>query len=197
MKKHFILFTTLIFAACISGFAQTDMPSSETVMKQAYAQAGKEHKNVILIFHASWCGWCKKMEASLNDPTCKKMFDDNYVITTLDVAEQPAKKALENPGSADVVKKYKGEEQGLPFWVVLDPKGNLLADSEIRPAGASMETAGKSVGCPAEENEVAFFAKLLKATSKLTDAQLAVISTRFAQNKPVPTPKSAATASPE
>lgn len=118
--------------------------------------------------------------------TCKKLFDDNYVIAHLDVLEQPAKANLENPGSLDQLKAFKGEKSGLPFWVILDAKGKLLADSQIRPAGASLDTPGESMGCPAAENEVAYFAKLLKATSKLNDEQLAVISKRFAQNKPVP-----------
>jgi hypothetical protein len=41
------------------------------------------------------------------------------------------------------------------------------------------------MGCPTVEKEVAYFVKLLKATSKLTDADLAVISTRFRKNEPV------------
>jgi hypothetical protein len=28
--------------------------------------------------------------------------------------------------------KYKGENAGLPFWLVLNPKGEVLADSLIR-----------------------------------------------------------------
>ena len=194
MKKSALFLLTLIFATSAASFAQTTMPASADVLKQAYAQADKEHKNVILMFHASWCGWCKKMEASLNDPTCKKMFDDNYIITTLDVMEQPAKASLENPGSLDELKKYKGEKSGLPFWVILTPKGKLLADSQIRPAGASLDTPGEGIGCPAADNEVAYFAGLLKATSKLNDTQLAVISKRFALNKPAPKPVAAAPA---
>ncbi len=73
---------------------------------------------MILIFHASWCGWCKKMEASLSDPLCKKMFDDNYVIAYLDVMEQKEKQNLENPGSMEVMKKYEGDKSGLPIWLI-------------------------------------------------------------------------------
>ncbi|GGH05084.1 thioredoxin family protein [Mucilaginibacter phyllosphaerae] len=185
MKKSLlILFVVLIAKA---GFAQTAaLPASETVLKDAYARAAKENKKVMLIFHASWCGWCKKMEASLNDPAIKPMVDANYVIATFDVMEQPAKKNLENPGSLEVMTKLKGEKSGLPFWVILDAKGKVLADSQIRPAGASLDTYGENVGCPGAPDEVTFFTKILKSTSKLTDAQLAVIAKRFAQNAPAP-----------
>jgi thiol-disulfide isomerase/thioredoxin len=189
MKKLFLLFSTFTFAFNALCLAQTDMPSTETVMNNAYTQASKEHKNVMVIFHASWCIWCKKMEASINEPELKKMFDDNYVIVYLDVLEQPAKKNLENPGSTEMLAKYKGNKGGIPFWFIADAKGNELADSQIRPEGASLDTYGNSVGCPAEESEVAYFLKVLKGTSKLNDNQLAMIGKRFAQNKSVPVAK--------
>lgn len=184
MKKHLLLFAALLFVFSAATFAQDAPPASGVVMKQAYAQAQKEHKKVLLMFHASWCGWCKKMDASLKDPSCKKFFDDNYVIAHLDVLEQPDKVALENPGSLDQLKTFKGEKSGLPFWVILDEKGKLLGDSKIRPAGASLDSPGESIGCPAQDNEVAYFLQLLKSTSKLNDEQLAIIGKRFAMNKP-------------
>ncbi|TSJ37211.1 thioredoxin family protein [Mucilaginibacter corticis] len=189
MKKQILLFATIFLSAATLSFAQDAPAPSDAVLKQAYVQAKKEHKNVLLMFHASWCGWCKKMDASLNDPSCKKFIDDNYVVTQLDVLEQPAKANLENPGSLDQLKAFKGEKSGLPFWVILDAKGKLLADSQIRPKGASLDTPGESMGCPAQESEVAYFAQILKSTSKLNDEQLAVISKRFALNKPVPAAK--------
>lgn len=192
MKKS-LLILFVLFAAK-AGFAQTAaLPASEDVMKEAYAKAAKENKKVMLIFHASWCGWCKKMEASLNDPAIKPMIDENYVIATLDVMEQPAKKNLENPGSLEVMTKLKGEKSGLPFWVILDAKGKVLGDSQVRPAGASLDSYGENVGCPASPGEVAFFTTLLKKTSKLNDEQLSVISKRFALNQPAPVAKTAGT----
>ncbi|HSC38001.1 MAG TPA: thioredoxin family protein, partial [Chitinophagaceae bacterium] len=139
------------------------LPQAADVVKEACAKAGKENKKVLLIFHASWCGWCKKMEASLDDPACKKMFDDNYVITYLDVMESKGKESLENPGSLDLLKQYKGEKAGLPFWLVLDAHDKPLADSQIRPDGAGLDAPGKNTGCPAEPNEVAHFTSVLKA----------------------------------
>lgn len=188
MKKIILLSFAFILAANVTGFAQAALPSSESVLTQAYAQAAKENKKVILIFHASWCGWCKRMDASLNEPALKPLFDANYVIAHLDVLEQPEKKNLENPGSTEALAKFGGEKSGLPFWLVLDAKGTVLADSQIRPAGATLNTPGDNVGCPAEDKEVAFFTQILKATSKLNDDQLTVIAKRFALNKPAPVP---------
>ncbi len=181
--KPILFFSVLLFCISAACIAQAPMPSAETVMQQSFEQAAKTNKKVLLIFHASWCGWCKKMEASINDPACKKMFEDNYVVTYLDVMEQPAKADLENAGSLDLLKKYKGEKSGLPFWLVLDANGKLLADSQIRPAGASADASGSNTGCPAEPNEVTYFTGVLKATSKLSPASLAVIEQRFLQNK--------------
>ncbi len=188
MKKSLTLLVLLLFAFATLTFAQTTPPSSEVVLKEAYTKAKKENKKVLLMFHASWCGWCKKMDASLTDVTTRKFFDDNYIIAHLDVQEQPAQKALENPGAAEQLKAFKGEKSGLPFWVILDDKGKVLADSQIRPAGASLDTFGENIGCPAADNEVAHFTQLLKNTSKITDDQLGIISKRFAQNKPTPRP---------
>ncbi len=184
MKKNLILSLVLIFTVSMMSFAQqAAMPSTETVMNKAYAQAKAENKKVMVIFHASWCGWCKKMEASIDEPKLKKFFDDNYVIVTLAVKESKGKEHLENPGSLAFLTQYKGETAGLPFWFITDANGKELADSYIRPEGAGLDTYGNNVGCPAAENEVAHFAKVLKSTSKLKDSEIAMISERFAKNK--------------
>src|SRR5262245_46462193 len=60
-------------------------PSAETILKEAYQRAAKEKKNVMIIFHASWCGWCHKMDTAMNDVACKKFFTDNYVVEHLTV----------------------------------------------------------------------------------------------------------------
>ena len=66
-------------AASLCCHAQNKMPSAEEVLTPIYAQAAKENKKVLLIFHASWCGWCHKMDTSLQDKTVKPLFDNNYV----------------------------------------------------------------------------------------------------------------------
>ncbi|GAA4336464.1 hypothetical protein GCM10023149_45280 [Mucilaginibacter gynuensis] len=175
-----MLVLSLCIAACSTKPAK---PSANDVMKQAYAQATKENKNVIIVFQSSTREWCKKFEASINDESVKKLIDDNYVVVYLDLMEDPNKKELENPGAIDILTKYQGEKAGLPFWVVADAKGTKLADSQIRSKGASVNTYGQNIGCPAADSEIAFLLNILQSTSKLSKDQLTLIGKRFAKNK--------------
>jgi thioredoxin-related protein len=145
--------------------------SASAIMQKAYAQAGKENKKVLVMFHASWCQWCKKMDKNMTSDACGKFFADNYVVAHITVKESPKNKNLENAGGEDLLKKFKGEQAGLPFWVILDAKGNVLADS--------FNAKGENLGCPGTPEEVVEFTGKLKKTSKLTDKQLAVIKETF------------------
>lgn len=157
--------------------------TADAILKEAFSKAEAEHKNVIVIFHASWCGWCHKMDKALSDTACKKFFDDSYIITHLVVKERKENKHLENPGAEALLTKHHGNQSGIPFWLVYNSKGELLADSQVRPAGVGLDAAGKNVGCPASEPEVAHFIEVLHKTSALNEEQLAVIYKRFRLNE--------------
>ena len=165
-----------------SAQAPTPTPSStDDVLKSAFKEAAKDKKNVFVLFHASWCGWCHKMDTSMNDTRVRKFFTDNYVIRHIVVYESKNKKELENPGAEELLKKYHGNDQGIPYWFVFDKDGNLLADSKIRKEGDGPE-AGENSGCPATKEEVAYFINVLKKTSPLKDGDLAIIAKRFREN---------------
>ncbi|MFB9843269.1 thioredoxin family protein [Mucilaginibacter ginsenosidivorans] len=186
MKTYLTIALTLILS--YQSFAQSTPQPAETIMKEAYAKAAKENKKVLLIFHASWCSWCRKMEASINDPACSKLFDDNYVIAYLDVLENAGKKALENPGSDELLKNFDDKNSSLPFFIILDAKGNAITDSNIRENGKLADpNADNNMGCPALEKEVNYFAQMLRSTSKLSDDELAAIKARFRKNETVKT----------
>ena len=183
MKTKCFLLVTFLTVVLSSVNAQTKIPSSDEVLKSAYDQARLENKNVFVIFHASWCGWCHKMDSSMNDISCRKFFSDNYITCHLTVDESKDKKNLENAGAVEFRINYHGENAGLPFWLIFDKNGKLLADSKMRPEGAGPETKGENIGCPASIDEVAYFVHLLKTTSKLSPDQLKIIEERFSKNK--------------
>ncbi|WP_313580698.1 thioredoxin family protein [Chishuiella sp.] len=127
------------------------------ILTKAENQAKIENKNVFLIFHASWCGWCKKMEKNMDDPAVKTYFDSNYVKAFITVQERGEKKNLETPGGDILNEKLGGKDQGLPFWVILDAKGKVLEDSRVN---------GENLGGPSSADEVASLITKLEKTSK-------------------------------
>jgi thiol-disulfide isomerase/thioredoxin len=178
--KLFFLIVLFVCSSLIT-FAQTAQ-AADVIMSEAYTAAKAGNKKVFVMFHASWCGWCHKMDAAMNEPAMKKFFDDNFVIRHLVVMESEGKKNLENPGAADLMKKYHGDKSGIPYWLVFDADGNLLADSKLRAEGDGLEK-GNNVGCPATEKEVAYFIDVLKKTTKLTEPELTLIAQRFRKNE--------------
>lgn len=178
--KHTLLTCLLLLAVRIAS-AQPAPQSADEIMKDARKQADKEHKNVFVMFHASWCGWCHRMDNSMNDEACKKFFTDNYVIRHLVVDESADKLNLENPGAKELRTKYYGDGQGIPYWLIFDKEGKLLSDCKIREKDAAPES-GNNIGCPSSEKEVAYFLDILKKTSGLNTAQLEIIRKRFREN---------------
>jgi thioredoxin-related protein len=168
MRRLLIMNSLLLLL--VAAYAQQP-PSADAVLKEASQVAAKENKNVFIIFHASWCGWCHRMDSIMNNQACKKFFDDNYVVRHLVVFESDSKKKLENPGAVDLLKKYNADKQGIPFWLIYDPQGNLVADSQSKP--------GENTGCPATREEVDHFLKVLQKTSPLKKDELAVIEKNF------------------
>jgi thioredoxin-related protein len=179
-KPKAVLFMSL-FSFCFTLAQLSEPQSSDDIMNAAYKQAKEENKNVFLIFHASWCSWCKRLDKAMNSDELKKIFEDNFVITHLDVQERNEKIALlENPGGKELMAKLGGEKSGLPFYAFLDREGKLISNSNVM----DKET---NIGYPGSEEEIAAFGKLLKLSSaKLSDEQLSKITEYLKTNAPKP-----------
>lgn len=149
----------------------TAQEKADVVLNKALTEAKAGKKNVLLMFHASWCKWCKMMEKNMNLPETKPLFDKKFVTAYVDVQERGEKKSLENPGGQELMNKYKGENAGLPFWLILNPKGEVLADS--------FNAKGENLGSPSTPEEVATFIAKLEKTSKLKKEELQVIENVF------------------
>lgn len=144
---------------------------ADLVLKKALTEAKSKNKNVLLIFHASWCKWCHTMEKNMNLPDTKPVFERKFVTAYVDVQEVGDKKKLENPGGEDLMDEYRGKEAGLPFWLILNPEGEVLADS--------FNDKKENLGCPSTAEEVDAFAAKLKKSSRMSDSELQVIKKAF------------------
>lgn len=175
-KLIFLLFSCWI----LNSDTAAQITAAGEQLKAACARAGKENKNVFVMFTASWCGWCHRMKNSMNDGDVKAYFDTSFIPLYFVVDESADKKSLETPGAQAIRTQYGGDNQGIPFWLIFDKDGNLLADS-MKPDGSSNEKINS--GCPAEPEEVDYFISVLKKTTKLSEDQLEKIEKRFRKNK--------------
>lgn len=180
-SKLFYIAAGLLMSGIIS--AQEKPETAGKIMDDAFKLASKEGKTVMIVFHASWCGWCKKFEASVTDPSCKDFFDKHFIIKYLDILERADKKTLENPEAIEVYNKYGGQGGGIPFFLIFDKDRTLLSDSKVRPAGDGTEKPPQNMGCPASEEEVTAFIKILEKATKVSNTEKAAITERFKKNK--------------
>lgn len=171
----------LIIFLLLSGnvMAQQTLPTAESLLKKAYKEAAAKKKNVFIFFHASWCGPCKTMQASMNDKKIKAFFDSSYIIVDLVAFEFD--ESENNPGAGELLQKHNDNNASIPFWMIQDATGKVLGDSRIVPV-YSKDGTKENMGCPSTEKEVDYFVSLLKKTSGLTTLQLETIRKRFRAN---------------
>jgi thioredoxin-related protein len=168
MKNIKILIAALLLCLFQTAYSQE---KAEIVIANAQKQAKAENKNVMVFFHASWCGWCKLMDKKMNLPSTKNLFEDNYVVAALDVQEHGKKEKLENPNGEIWMAKYGGKDAGLPYFVFINSDGEVLENS--------LNEKNENLGCPSTSEEIASFISKLKKTSHLDEAQLETIKNVF------------------
>jgi thioredoxin-related protein len=174
MKLLPAIFLTLSLMASAS-LAETS--STEQVLTGAKSKAAAEQKVIFVHFGASWCGWCKKLDAYLERPDVKPVFEKYFVPVKLVMGEQPPQKALENAGADDLAKKLGGP--GFPFLAFLDAQGTLIVNSNREPGG-------QNIGYPSEPAEVDWFLQMVKkAAPKITADDLKTLETPL--RTPAPT----------
>jgi thiol:disulfide interchange protein len=98
----------------------------------ALAQAGAEHKRVLLDFGANWCIWCRRLHAVFeNDPAVSSKVQAGYVLVYVDVNTRHGDRR-----NAAIVEKYgHPTKKGIPALVILDSDGRPLVTEDTEDLG--------------------------------------------------------------
>jgi thioredoxin-related protein len=153
--------------AVSAALAEPAAPTADQALAPAKAKASAEQKAIFLHFGASWCVWCKRLDAFLDRPEIKPVFEKYFIPVKLVVQENAKNKALENPGADSLRQQLGGATAGLPYFAFLDEKGEMIANSMLN---------GSNIGYPGEPNEIDYFLQMMKkAAPKMDDGDLKTI----------------------
>lgn len=130
---------------------KTEPQVAKTVFDKALASAESQGKMVFMHLGAPWCGWCRKLEAFLDQKEIAAIMNRDFVDLKIDIDRMT--------GGKDIQAKYQPTSSGgIPWFAILDSKGEVLATSD----GEN----GRNVGFPVEKHEIAHFIGILNKTRK-------------------------------
>lgn len=81
-----IVFVILFFMVGVTAHAETKSIQWQHYSSQAFAQAKKEHRLVLIYGKAEWCHWCQKMSATTwIDPVIVQLVVGHYIPVKVDI----------------------------------------------------------------------------------------------------------------
>lgn len=169
MKQNFLISTLLFFAFAVPFSSSSLLAQSATadaLFSQAKAEALNTHKNILLVFSASWCGPCKMYEHFLEDPQMKELHEKAFVVVRIDVGEfAQDKKHHDTPGGVELRHSLGAEnEPGFPFMVITDASGKPLTNSYIHG------DVNKNIGYPNAPEEIIWYGEMLRHGTSLLNS---------------------------
>ena len=172
---------TSLVALIVASAAFAGTPTTSELLAKASTTAKKDGKNVLVIFHASWCGWCKRFDKFLDTTEEGALVKGGLEVVHITVLENPEHKADENAGGLDLMIKLGGKDAGLPFMAILDAKSGKLIVNSLQKAG----NARSNTGYPAAPEEIGHFVKMLqKGAPKMGDGSVRKVEAWLTANAP-------------
>ncbi len=164
-KISSLLLASLVLLLAITpshsaGEAKPSYPptAAQDAMEAAFKQAATESKAVFVKSGFPECGWCKVFDRYHSTPEVQQIIGKYYVVVAIDTSYMPDGQAI--------FTKYA--KPGAPSWVIVSSEKKVLVDSYA--------SAG-NVGYPLAPAETAHYvAALKKATPKITDEELQILS---------------------
>ena len=119
MFKALLVFIIVLLAITYFQNKGGEMPEEassiwKTDYSEALKQAKEQDKPVLISFHTSWCGWCKKMKSDVYSDPAFYNYASAELIPVL----------LDGDKDTDLVAKYN--IKGYPSYVILKPDGTVL-----------------------------------------------------------------------
>ncbi len=169
------MMTAAVLTVTIAARALPEKPkTADEIMSRAYAAAKPGKKPVLVVFGATWCPWCHKLDDFLAKEENRRIIEGSFVVVHLDVNETGDKIATdENPGGQKLLADLGGAKSGLPFYAIVDAAGKKLGDSNAMDKSAN-------IGYPATPEEIAAFMKLVRSTArKMKSSELEMLESNL------------------
>jgi hypothetical protein len=146
-----------LFAGYLESYAG-EKPDAAILLAEALAQADSENKCVLLQETGAFCGPCLSLSRFLD--AHRDTLAEDYIMIKIDSGRFPNGKETMRP-----IRTSKNG--GIPWMAILDPKGNMLINSD-GPNG--------NIGNPNKPESIEHFMKMLANTAhRLTPEQLAAL----------------------
>jgi hypothetical protein len=154
--------------------------TANAIFANAKSQAQHEHKDILFVFSASWCGPCKLYERFLQDPQMKAITDKAFIVARIDVGERKDDaKHANTPGGVQLRTALgSADEPGFPWLVLTDENGTPLINSY---RNSNMDG---NIGYPAAPEEIDWYIEMLKHAPALSSADLAATRVWLQQHTP-------------